>query len=106
MNDIATVELETSSPLFFDAYRHNRTTGSFILIDPLTNATLAAGMILEDLSRGIENPAERGSALARGQSLRSRGTGGTVINPQSFWQMRERLLSRHWSAQSLNEDSK
>ena len=62
MNDIATVELETSSPLFFDAYRHNRTTGSFILIDPLSNATLAAGMILEDLSREIENPAERGPA--------------------------------------------
>jgi bifunctional enzyme CysN/CysC/sulfate adenylyltransferase subunit 1 len=60
MNDIATVELETSSPLFFDAYRHNRTTGSFILIDPLTNATLAAGMILEDIPRGIESPAKHG----------------------------------------------
>jgi sulfate adenylyltransferase subunit 1 (EFTu-like GTPase family) len=34
MNDIATVELEASSPLFFDAYRQNRTTGSFIIIDP------------------------------------------------------------------------
>ncbi|HWY06855.1 MAG TPA: sulfate adenylyltransferase subunit CysN [Candidatus Acidoferrales bacterium] len=51
MNDIASVTLETSSPLFFDAYQHNRTTGSFILIDPLTNATLAAGMIREDLSQ-------------------------------------------------------
>ena len=45
MNDIATVEVETSSPLFFDSYRQNRTTGSFIVIDPLTNATLGAGMI-------------------------------------------------------------
>jgi sulfate adenylyltransferase large subunit len=50
MNDIATIELETSSPLFFDVYQQNRTTGSFIIIDPLTNATLAAGMIREDLS--------------------------------------------------------
>jgi sulfate adenylyltransferase subunit 1 len=50
MNDIATVEIETSSPLFFDAYQQNRTTGSFIVIDPLTNATLAAGMIRENLS--------------------------------------------------------
>jgi hypothetical protein len=50
MNDIATIELETSNPLFFDAYQLNRTTGSFIVIDPLTNATLAAGMIREDLS--------------------------------------------------------
>ena len=45
MNDIATVEVETTSPLFFDSYRQNRTTGSFIIIDPLTNATLGAGMI-------------------------------------------------------------
>jgi sulfate adenylyltransferase subunit 1 len=50
MNDIAAVEIETSNPLFFDAYQQNRTTGSFIIIDPLTNATLAAGMIREDLS--------------------------------------------------------
>ena len=55
MNDIATVELETSGPLFFDAYEKNRTTGSFIVIDPLTNATLAAGMISEDLSDGAPN---------------------------------------------------
>jgi len=45
MNDIATVEVETSSPLFFDPYRQNRSTGSFIIIDPLSNATLGAGMI-------------------------------------------------------------
>jgi sulfate adenylyltransferase subunit 1 len=50
MNDIALVEFETSSPLFFDSYRLNRTTGSFIVIDPLTNATLGAGMIRENLS--------------------------------------------------------
>jgi len=50
INDIATVEIETSSPLFFDAYRRNRTTGSFIIIDSLTNATLGAGMIQEPLA--------------------------------------------------------
>ncbi|HKD83006.1 MAG TPA: sulfate adenylyltransferase subunit CysN [Candidatus Angelobacter sp.] len=45
MNDIAVVEIETTKPLLFDPYGQNRTTGSFILIDPLTNATVAAGMI-------------------------------------------------------------
>jgi len=54
MNDIATVELETSSPLFFDAYRQNRTTGSFIIIDPLTNATLGAGMIQSPLAGSVD----------------------------------------------------
>jgi sulfate adenylyltransferase subunit 1 len=50
MNDIGTVELELNRPLFFDAYADNRATGNFILIDPHTNATLAAGMI----RRGVE----------------------------------------------------
>jgi sulfate adenylyltransferase subunit 1 len=50
MNDIAAVELETNTPLFFDSYGQNRITGSFILIDSLTNATLGAGMIREDLA--------------------------------------------------------
>ena len=47
MNDIAAVSIEASRPLYFDAYRANRSTGSFILIDPISNATLAAGMIEE-----------------------------------------------------------
>ena len=46
MNGIGVVRIETSRPLYFDPYVRNRTTGSFILIDPETNATVAAGMIL------------------------------------------------------------
>ncbi|MEC8634291.1 MAG: sulfate adenylyltransferase subunit CysN [Bacteroidota bacterium] len=45
MNDIARVRLRTASPLLADDYRRNRTTGSFILIDPGTNLTVAAGFI-------------------------------------------------------------
>jgi sulfate adenylyltransferase large subunit len=51
MNGIAILELETSRPLFFDGYEQSRTTGSFILVDPLSNATVGAGMIREDLSK-------------------------------------------------------
>jgi len=50
MNDIASVEFETHVPLFFDPYASNRATGSFILIDTISNATVGAGMIQEDLS--------------------------------------------------------
>ncbi len=46
MNDIAELDIETSLPLFFDPYAENRSTGSFILIDPLSNATVAAGMLI------------------------------------------------------------
>jgi bifunctional enzyme CysN/CysC/sulfate adenylyltransferase subunit 1 len=59
MNEIGSVEFEANVPLFFDPYSSNRTTGSFILIDALSNATVGAGMIQEDpaASRGLA-PAE------------------------------------------------
>ncbi|MFN3322975.1 MAG: sulfate adenylyltransferase subunit CysN [Bryobacteraceae bacterium] len=47
LNEIGVIMVETRKPLYFDPYRKNRRTGSFILIDPATNATVAAGMILE-----------------------------------------------------------
>jgi len=46
MNDIGRITLRTAVPLIHDSYRRNRTTGSFILIDPGTNETVAAGMII------------------------------------------------------------
>jgi len=45
LNDIGAVVIETQKPLFCDPYRRNRSTGSFILMDPISNATVAAGMI-------------------------------------------------------------
>jgi sulfate adenylyltransferase large subunit len=62
VNDIAAVEIETNRPLFFDPYEQNRTTGSFIVIDPLTNATLGAGMIRENLPEGGEKWTRLGTA--------------------------------------------
>ena len=46
LNEIGRVSLRTTAPLFFDEYRRNRSTGSFILVDEATNNTVAAGMIL------------------------------------------------------------
>ena len=45
LNDIATVTVRTGGELIFDPYTQNRTTGSFILIERASNATVAAGMI-------------------------------------------------------------
>ena len=45
MNDIGEARITLAQPLFFDAYKSNRMTGSFILIDRDTNATSGAGMI-------------------------------------------------------------
>ncbi|MGZ0230276.1 MAG: sulfate adenylyltransferase subunit 1 [Acidimicrobiales bacterium] len=46
LNEIGRVKLRTTKPLFFDEYKRNRETGSFILIDEDTGNTVAAGMIL------------------------------------------------------------
>ncbi len=46
LNDIGRIDMRTTSPLFYDEYRRNRTTGSLILVDETTDATVAAGMIL------------------------------------------------------------
>jgi len=45
MNAIGFARIEAARPLAFDSYNGNRTTGSFILIDPVTNATVAAGLM-------------------------------------------------------------
>jgi len=45
MNDIASIRIKTTKPIFFDSYNINRITGSFILIDEATNETMGAGMI-------------------------------------------------------------
>jgi sulfate adenylyltransferase subunit 1 len=52
LNDIGRVRLKTLRPLMVDPYRVNRATGSFILIDEVTNQTVAAGMILGGANNG------------------------------------------------------
>lgn len=73
MNDIGRVRIETAAPLFFDSYRENRATGSFILIDPHTNATVAAGMIRGE-ERTLESVASSDTAEAR------------FVSPNVVWQ--------------------
>ena len=47
LNEIGRCAITLTSPIAHDAYRRNRTTGGFIMIDRLTNATVGAGMILD-----------------------------------------------------------
>lgn len=46
LNDIARITVRTTVPIFLDAYRKNRNTGSLVLIDEATNNTVGAGMIV------------------------------------------------------------
>jgi sulfate adenylyltransferase subunit 1 (EFTu-like GTPase family) len=58
LNDIGRVALRSSTPLAIDPYHRNRRTGSFILIDQATNATVGAGMIVEPRAPQAAPPAD------------------------------------------------
>jgi bifunctional enzyme CysN/CysC len=75
-NDIGRVQIQTASPIFFDRYEMNRETGSFILIDPHTNNTVAVGMI-----RGTVRSAEK---LA--EQLREATTVEREASPDVVWE--------------------
>src|SRR5439155_18145315 len=62
MNEIGAVIVEPHQPLYFDPYQQNRATGAFILIDAITNETVAAGMITGPEIR----PAQRKGNLLEG----------------------------------------
>jgi sulfate adenylyltransferase subunit 1 len=64
LNSIGVVEVETTRPLFLDTYTAQRTTGSFILIDVESHATVAAGMVREILPAEGAHVANKGHAVA------------------------------------------
>jgi bifunctional enzyme CysN/CysC len=66
LNEIGRVEIETHQPLMYDEYARNRRTGGFILIDPQTNGTVGAGMIIERaLHRGAIAEANERAPVSR-----------------------------------------
>jgi len=69
MNEIAEVEFETNLPLFFDSYGACRWTGSLILIDALTNATVGAAMIVGPVAAASAEGAAATLGVARRPAL-------------------------------------
>ncbi|HXM93727.1 MAG TPA: sulfate adenylyltransferase subunit CysN [Candidatus Dormibacteraeota bacterium] len=69
LNEIGAVEFQTHAPLFFDPYASNRITGSFILIDPISNATVGAGMIQEESAAEFSDVAATPGADGVDESL-------------------------------------
>jgi len=84
LNDIGRVELSLAQPICADGYRVNRTTGGFILIDPQTNATVAAGMIDDDRPDATARPVSTDVTwqpwnVSREERERATGHGATTI---------------------------
>jgi sulfate adenylyltransferase subunit 1 len=86
LNGIGVVRLELDRPVSLDPYRENRTTGSFILIDRFTNATVAAGMVIAvtplDLRQQTvsQEPEGAGDARHRIIILSGASVGGTGVS--------------------------
>ncbi len=92
LNEIGRISLELFKPIIFDPYVKNRATGSIILIDPMTNATLAAGMIIDrrgttekELTNSRSEPAS--SNIVREESLVSSNDRQRIMRqkPVTIW---------------------
>jgi sulfate adenylyltransferase large subunit len=93
MNDIAEVEFETNLRLFFDRYEDSRPLGSFILIDPISNATAAAGMI----TAPVETNHGSGTSKARSAFVWLSG------NRDLVEEVRQILLETHRTAIDVDD---
>lgn len=112
LNELGRVSLRTQVPLLLDEYTRNASTGSFILIDPDTNGTVAAGMVLRDVSARTPSPnTVRHRSLVTAQGRPPRGktvwfTGLSGSGKSSVAMLVERkLLEKGISAYVLDGDN-
>jgi sulfate adenylyltransferase large subunit len=112
LNDIGAVVIECQKPIFCDPYRRNRATGSFILIDPLANATVAAGMITgrepnlpgsREAGGGLRSAT--GHRITRLEQQARAGHGAVTIwvetAPEIVFQVEHALFDAHWRVHAL-----
>ena len=88
LNEIGRAEVQFFAPLMVDRYSLNRATGSFVLIDPLTHRTVAAGMI-EQIGRRTavptDGPTSRNITRHRGEIGRERRDEIMGHKPATLW---------------------
>ena len=96
MNAIGSVSIELLRPIALDLYAENRSTGAFILIDPATNSTVAAGMITSvglDTAVGDDEPASGPvTAIERAARWGHQGAVLSLTGPAPLIDMIERSL--------------
>ena len=87
LNSIARVKIQLHRQLAFDAFTRNHATGAFILIDRLTNATVAAGMILDKTSAEDRKPPVKSTNITGVASLVSADDRARLLGhrPRTLW---------------------
>ena len=91
MNEIGLVTVTAARPLLFDPYNANRTTGSFIVIDPATNATAGAGMIVQALDE--DGQAQRGLEAAQRIAQAARAAASEEAAADAVRRLLEEILT-------------
>ncbi len=100
LNDIGIVAIETHRPIFCDPYAENRYSGSFILIDPITNLTVAAGMI-----ESISEPKSTKPRVTGHQGLTVWLTGLSSAGKSTLSKaIYERLWARGYRVETIDGD--
>jgi len=104
LNEIGVVEVEAQRPLFFDPYVKNRATGNFILIDAITNETVAAGMILQPQQAG-----SRTGRVTQAEREAARGHSGLAIclpldSIEVAWALERRLFDQGYAVHILHRE--
>src|ERR1019366_4335875 len=103
LNAIGVVSVEAQRPLLFDPYRQNRFTGSFILIDPITNETMGAGMILQ--AAASEGAAGRVTEAER-RALRGHAPLAICLPPDRTdlaWLLERRLFDQGYTVHVIRQ---
>ncbi len=103
LNDIGVVTIDAPRPILFDPYHQNRVTGAFILIDALSNATVAAGMI-----RNASRRDHRHQAVSADERARRSGHEPAVVwlcGRPELAKLLERDLFDHGSAVAVTGDA-
>jgi sulfate adenylyltransferase large subunit len=103
LNEIGRAVLVTERPLFFDPYRIHRATGSLILIDPITNETVAAGMIAGAAPDGAAE--QRVSEKERQVRNGHRAAIIVVESDATAWLLERRLFDLGFQAIRVQEPS-
>ena len=100
MNEVGVCHISTQSPIAFDIFAENRATGSFILIDRVTNATVGAGMITHPLRRAA-NIHWQSLEVDKERARRHQGpeAGGALVHrPVGLGQVDDRQPAREEAA--------
>ncbi|OCB29031.1 adenylyl-sulfate kinase [Mycobacterium malmoense] len=111
LNELGRISLRTQVPLLLDEYTRNASTGSFILIDPHSNGTVAAGMVLRDVSAQTASPntvRHKSSAVAaarpRGRTVWFTGLSGSGKSSVAML-VEQMLLEKGVAAYVLDGDN-